>query len=176
MSQPSALTNTSYVVLGFLAPHPHSGYEIKQIADHSTRFFWQISYGQIYPELKRLVELGLAERESGSRGGRARHLYRITDEGREVLAAWLAEPSDQPLEMRDEMLLKLFFSDHADLGVKRAIVQGLLRREEATVAEFRSLQKHANLRGSSTLQVLMAGIRMHESFLQHLRDVEAELS
>lgn len=176
MSPSEGLTNTSYVLLGFLAPHPHSGYEIKHMADHSTRFFWQISYGQIYPELRRLVEFGLAEQEPGSRGGRTRHLYRITERGREALAAWLAEPSNQPQEMRDEMMLKLFFSDHAEPAVRRAIVQGLLRREEATVAEFRSLQKHAKTRGSSTLDVLMAGIRMHESFLQHLRDLDADLS
>ena len=30
-----------------------TGYEIKQLVDVSTRFFWAASYGQIYPELKR---------------------------------------------------------------------------------------------------------------------------
>lgn len=176
MSDPAGLNNTAYALLGFLAPHPHSGYEIKQIADHSTRFIWQISYGQIYPELKRLVDLGLAEQEPGSRGGRTRHVYRITERGREALAAWLANPIDTPLEMRDEMMLKLFFSDHADAATKRAIVERLRRREEATVAQFRVLQKDAVAHGSSKMDVLVAGIRIHESFLQHLRDLEAQLS
>ncbi len=47
------LSKTSYVILGMLRKGPKSGYEIKAKADISTRFFWAISYGQIYPELKR---------------------------------------------------------------------------------------------------------------------------
>ena len=38
---------------------PHSGYEVKQLVDHSARFFWAASYGQIYPELRRLEAAGL---------------------------------------------------------------------------------------------------------------------
>ena len=40
---------------------PRSGYEIKAAVDDTTRFFWAASYGQIYPELKRLSEAGLVE-------------------------------------------------------------------------------------------------------------------
>jgi DNA-binding PadR family transcriptional regulator len=49
------LTHTAYVVLGMLRHEPRSGYEIKTVVDKSTRFFWAASYGQIYPELKRLA-------------------------------------------------------------------------------------------------------------------------
>ena len=50
---------TGHVVLGMLAMEPRSGYDIKQLADVSTRHFWAISYGQIYPELRRLLAAGL---------------------------------------------------------------------------------------------------------------------
>ncbi|HEY1421381.1 MAG TPA: PadR family transcriptional regulator, partial [Candidatus Dormibacteraeota bacterium] len=60
------LTPTSYVLLGMLANGPQSGYDIKQLADISTRHFWAISYGQIYPELKRLVKAGLVKAEDAS--------------------------------------------------------------------------------------------------------------
>ena len=36
-----------------------TGYDIKQKIEISTRFFWGASYGQIYPELKRLAAVGL---------------------------------------------------------------------------------------------------------------------
>ena len=42
---------------------PMSGYEIKQAVDQSTRFFWAASYGQIYPQLRRLESEGLIEGE-----------------------------------------------------------------------------------------------------------------
>src|SRR5437588_784579 len=53
------LTPTGRVVLGMLRMGKRTGYEIKQLVDVSTRFFWAASYGQIYPELKRLDAQGL---------------------------------------------------------------------------------------------------------------------
>ena len=41
-----------------------TGYDIKQKIEISTRFFWGASYGQIYPELKRLAAAGLVEAEA----------------------------------------------------------------------------------------------------------------
>ena len=61
------LSKTSYVILGMLRLGKRTGYDIKALVDVSTRFFWAASYGQIYPELKRLEEAGLVrgEREAG---------------------------------------------------------------------------------------------------------------
>src|SRR2546423_7126877 len=48
------LSATGYVILGLLSWRQMSGYDIKATVDNSTRFFWAASYGQIYPELRRL--------------------------------------------------------------------------------------------------------------------------
>ena len=55
------LSATAYVILGMVSREPRSGYEIKALVDNSTRFFWAASYGQIYPELKRLSAAGLVK-------------------------------------------------------------------------------------------------------------------
>src|SRR5262245_15633816 len=57
----SEQTPTAYVILGMLKIGRRTGYDIKQMVDFSTRFFWATSYGQIYPELKTLEENGLIE-------------------------------------------------------------------------------------------------------------------
>ena len=57
------------VILGLLAIGPRSGYEIKATVDRSTRYFWAASYGQIYPELRRLEREGLIEGENAPTGG-----------------------------------------------------------------------------------------------------------
>ena len=57
-----SLSPTAYVILGLVRNEPRSGYEIKAVVDKTTRFFWAASYGQIYPELKRLAEAGLIDR------------------------------------------------------------------------------------------------------------------
>ncbi|MGA7910699.1 MAG: PadR family transcriptional regulator, partial [Candidatus Dormiibacterota bacterium] len=84
---------TAYVILGILGLGPHSGYDIKQLADISTRHFWATSYGQIYPELKRLTESGLIQAEDAPRGTRQRTLYHLTETGRETLHTWVADPA-----------------------------------------------------------------------------------
>jgi DNA-binding PadR family transcriptional regulator len=68
----AALSPTAYVILGMLGLGARTGYDVKGIVDQSTRFFWAASYGQIYPELSRLEELGLVTGRLAPTGGRKR--------------------------------------------------------------------------------------------------------
>jgi PadR family transcriptional regulator, regulatory protein AphA len=110
------LGKTSYLVLGMLHLGRRTGYEIKGLVDVSTRFFWAASYGQIYPELRRLEQLGLVKGEQDDSDGRRRRSYELTPDGEAALREWLT--SDQPLhlELRDEGMLRLFFAE--GLGVE----------------------------------------------------------
>ncbi len=103
------LSPTAYVILGMVSREARSGYEIKAAVDESTRFFWAASYGQIYPELKRLSAAGLVEGSDAPRGERKRTVYAITEAGMAALKEWLRQPP-QTSEMREEGLLKLFFA------------------------------------------------------------------
>jgi len=96
------LNNTAYVILGALHERPRSGYDIKAFADGSTRHFWAVSYGQLYPELKRLLDAGLIEAEDQPTGSRHRTLYRLTRAGEEALADWVSDAGIRPIELRDE--------------------------------------------------------------------------
>jgi PadR family transcriptional regulator, regulatory protein AphA len=98
------------VLLGMLSLGPRSGYDIKRVVDHSTRFFWAASYGQIYPELRRLEKDGLIEGEDVPNGARERRVYKLTDAGRQALVDWLVT-RNFTVEYRDESLLRLFFAD-----------------------------------------------------------------
>ena len=106
----SSLSPTARVILGLLAWQPRTGYEIKQVTDRSTRFFWGASYGQIYPELRRLEEAGLVGSREEPRGTGAAPDLQPDEGGRGALDAWLEE-TDESYEVRDEGLLKLFFGD-----------------------------------------------------------------
>src|SRR5918996_4354382 len=104
------LSATAKVILGMLAARPRSGYEIKRLVDDSTRFFWAASYGQIYPELKRLEGAGLISgTDATSDGGRRRTVYERTADGRRAAREWVADPPEV-FEHRDEGLLRLFFA------------------------------------------------------------------
>jgi DNA-binding PadR family transcriptional regulator len=105
--EPTAVT---WALLGLLGVKPMSGYDIKRAVDRTIRHFWAASYGQIYPELKRLEEAGWIAGKDADQGGRSRRVYRITAAGRRQLDGWL-HGYETRIEMRDESLLRLFFAD-----------------------------------------------------------------
>lgn len=96
-----------HALLGLLAGHPMSGYDLTAAFDGSLGFVWPAKHAQIYPELARLAESGyLAQSESGARG---RIEYVLTPAGHAELRRWLLEtqPSRRP---RNEILLRSFFA------------------------------------------------------------------
>src|SRR5918911_1919187 len=108
--EPSAvdLNPTGRVILGMIALGKRTGYDIKAFIDKTARHFWAASYGQIYPELKRLEDQGLVRGRPEPSGGRARTVYEITDAGTAALERWLASGGEPSSELRDEGMLMLF--------------------------------------------------------------------
>ena len=106
-----ALSPTGRVILGMVARGVRSGYEIKQLVDKSTRHFWAASYGQIYPELRRLEADRLISGRPDPSGARAKVVYELTAQGEQALRDWLLSDAGMLYELRDEAMLKLFFSD-----------------------------------------------------------------
>ena len=156
------LSPTSRAILGMLGLGPKSGYEIKRFVDHSTRFFWAASYGQIYPELKKLADAGLIEGTPDPQGGRQKTVHRLTPAGKAALGEWLAAPPEIQ-ETRDESLLKVFFSDFggpqatvAALSAKRDHHLELAERLRAIATDA---EKHP---ASSTFLSLRFGIALQE--------------
>ena len=132
-------TAVTPVVLGLLALGPRSGYDIKTVVDRSTRFFWAASYGQIYPELKRLEEDGLVEGEDQPNGGRSRRVYRLTAAGHEALHDWLLGAT-VTIELRDESLLRLFFADVLPRDEALLLLEGRKHGHEEYLEVLRAIQ------------------------------------
>ena len=133
--------STPYAVLGMLSLAPMSGYDIRKEAATSIGYFWSESYGQIYPALRELKAKGWIRRRPGrSVGGRDRHVYEITERGREALAAWRTEPPrDAPF--RNELLLKLFFGGRDAAGREEEWIESLISRERQALEEFAQIRE-----------------------------------
>lgn len=103
---------TKYLILGLLSEESLSGYEIKKIVDVRFSFFWSESFGQIYPQLKKLNEEGLIEEMDlkETENNKASKKYSITDSGIQELKQWLEEPVEKEV-VRYEILLKMYFSN-----------------------------------------------------------------
>ena len=172
----SDLNHTDYIILGSLHMKPRAGYDIKRFVDESIRFFWPISYGRLYPELKRLADMGLVVAELDSDSGRRRTVYRITERGVGALRHWLASPSDPAFQMRDELLLKIFFSDPLSPGEALAQLRVIRARYESMLAHFRAkvpvAESWAETHGGIKPLVLKAGIAAYEGWLGLCDDAE----
>jgi len=110
---------TKYALLGMLLHGPMSGYDMKKFSDSSISHFWSENYGHIYPILKRLEKDALVKSDVvRTKGKPNRHLYTLTEKGKEVFLEWLKRPADSEIR-RNEFLLKLFFA--GDLPVRDVI-------------------------------------------------------
>jgi hypothetical protein len=71
--------------------------------------------------------------------GRKRRVYRLTDEGRAALQAWLAEPTDEPTEIRDLSTLKLFFGAQAEPDQVRDLAMHAAEAHRKRLAEYEAI-------------------------------------
>lgn len=172
------LSPTAYVILGMVSREPRSGYEIKALVDNSTRFFWAASYGQIYPELKRLAEAGLVEGADAPTGGRKRTVYAIAGAGEEALKDWLRQPP-ATYEMREEGLLKLFFAGVLSREEAAPILASMREHRRRMVEQLREIEPKAAAKADGgdpfPLMVLRSGIEFNEWFAEWCERMESEL-
>ena len=96
------------VILGLLNHEELTGYDIKKRIDGAISFFWNGSFGNIYPTLKDLEERKLITKKESSVGGREKIVYKITKSGTKTLGEWLKD-EQATNELKYETLLKLFF-------------------------------------------------------------------
>lgn len=107
------INHSKYAILGLLTTGCTTGYQIKQLMDNSLQHFWRISYGQVYPILKSLVEEGLANVQVTVQEGKPdKKEYVLTTKGEEALTNWLSSPLEEIPFYKNEVILKLFFGRH----------------------------------------------------------------
>ena len=136
-------------VLGLLAEQPRHGYDLKKRLSETLGPLWGISFGSLYPALRRLERAGAiaavdeapapaaesAFVPTGSLKGdlaaarmrlrprpsrRTRRAYRITDSGRELFTELLTDEGDD-----DEraFAVKLLFCGHLDPAARMAFLE-----------------------------------------------------
>ncbi len=121
------------VLLGLLAIEPMSGYDLGLTIRGSVGYFWNESYGQIYPNLKKLANDGFVSCKTERQKGKPdRRIYSITPKGRERLMTWLAV-SPQPEIPRNELLLKLFFGEQVPTQILIGYVERMAEERRALI-------------------------------------------
>jgi DNA-binding PadR family transcriptional regulator len=149
-------------VLGLLKERSMHGYELRKQLGAMLGPFWQVSWGSLYPTLRRLAKAGAVEkdvdaapvrsrrskaRSSRAKGGptltsgRRKNVYRIMPRGEEMFAEMLEETAAVDAE---HFTLKLAFFRYlrpearlALLERRRAYLQEKLAQFKANVRDYR---------------------------------------
>jgi PadR family transcriptional regulator AphA len=157
-----------------LALGNRTGYEIKQVVDNSTRHFWAASYGQIYPELRRLEDRELVRGRPEPSGARARTVYELTDAGEAALREWLASGKELVDEARDEGMLKLFFSD--SLPERRLEnIRAMRALHERKLSQLRAIEQKVDQMHPGPRLTLDLGISVTQGIIDWCEAAERRL-
>lgn len=130
-------------VLGLLAESPMHGYELRKRLAVVLGPFRAFSYGSLYPCLKALVTRGwITESDTEAApphalsGRRARIVYQLTAEGKERLAALLAQPG--PSSWEDERFdIHFAFFSRTDAATRLRILEGRRTRMQERLEGLR---------------------------------------
>jgi DNA-binding PadR family transcriptional regulator len=133
---------TAHAALVLLAFGPASGYELKQRADNTLRFFFASpAMSQIYAELDRLTEAGLVADHRERRGGeRETRVFSLTPDGRAELGRWLAADPVPSTVFKSHLALRLVVGYLADPDRMRS---DIATERERVRAETEALEKVA---------------------------------
>lgn len=114
------------IILGFLNYGEMSGYDIKQAFTNSIGFFYDASFGAIYPALRKLEEEGLVTKQEIIQSGKPNKiLYKITEAGKEIFRQEIQAPILPPV-LRSDMLVKIFFGKSRTEDEQKELVENCI--------------------------------------------------
>lgn len=158
-------------ILGILSEGPLHGYELKRrLVDFG---FWRISFGSVYPALRRLEKAGHIEKRAGSSGRRKE--YAITADGKEYFQATL---TDEQSEVENSTAFRVRFAllSHLQPGARIRLLErrkAVLRERAAEWQE--RLTETAGRIDRYTQSLMEHGISTHEADIAWLDElIEAE--
>jgi len=130
-----------FAILGILTDGPLHGYELKRVLADSEHGFWTVSFGSLYPALRRLEKHGFVSVSAD--GGARRKVYQLTPEGKAYFQELLESPGAADEDRAFTLKLSFFRYLDADSRI------GMLERRRAhltgRLAESRkSMKESAN--------------------------------
>jgi DNA-binding PadR family transcriptional regulator len=144
-------------ILGLLKERPMHGYELRKQLSQKLGLFWTVSFGSLYPTLKKLERRGVVEKVTpeGDELPRRKQEYRITAAGEADFLALLGELDPGAWE-EEKFSLRLAFFQY----LKPEIRLRLLERRRAYLEDRltqgeRALQRALRVRADTYTVALM---------------------
>lgn len=160
-------------ILAHLRSKPAHGYELKQRVGQTMAF--PLHNNSLYPALRRFEEAGAVRKELELQERRPpRHVYELTDTGRELLHDMLAELPPELAGSDEEFLTRVGLFDELTSEERRGVLAARNAALDARAAHYAELADRAaaseNARewGSTVMAELRARVDRERAWLADL--------
>ncbi|WP_210569776.1 PadR family transcriptional regulator [Streptomyces sp. GESEQ-4] len=132
-------------VMAALLEGEASGYDLAKGFEASVANFWMATPQQLYRELERMENEGLVSARVVQQERRPnKRLFSLTEAGRDVLRAYVAEGPSKPTAIRDELMVRVQCVDIggiSDIDAVRAAVVERMERSTAKLARYERMRE-----------------------------------
>ena len=160
------------MLLGFLMRGPMTGYELKKLFSLSFSFFSGLSYGSIYPALKKMEQDGLITmRLEVQEGAPNRKVYTITEKGKNSFLEALKAPFTHE-RGKHPFLTRLFFFAHLAPEERIATARQFLNSVKAMQKELETARPEIETRADPYQFLCFEfGVGLLEDLIRNVRGV-----
>jgi DNA-binding PadR family transcriptional regulator len=129
-------------VMAALLEGEASGYDLAKGFEASVANFWMATPQQLYRELERMEGEGLVSARVVQQERRPnKRLFSLTEAGRRILRAYVAEGPAKPLAIRDELMVRVQCVDIGDTADFEAVRTAVAERVERATAKLARYQR-----------------------------------
>jgi DNA-binding PadR family transcriptional regulator len=164
------------ILLGSLFNKSLSGYDLKKLFSRSFAFFSGLSYGSIYPALKKLEKEGLITMKLEiQESAPNRKVYTITQSGKQAFLNSLKSPFGFE-RYKDALLMRMFFFAHLSKKERLAAADDYLDQIKSVAGELQAGQPHVEAKADRfQLLCFQFGLRFFKDLIRNVEKVISEL-
>jgi DNA-binding PadR family transcriptional regulator len=164
--------NTQDVILGLLQKRSYTGYEMKHLFETVFSFFFDASFGTIYPTLSKMEQLGYITKENIVQENRPnKNVYTITTLGKEQFTEYMGSPVEKET-VRSDFHMRMFFGEYVEEKASVKWIEDAIAKNSKKLEDLEDLKRSAlgSISGFSTkmigLQIGIETVRAHIKVLQ----------
>lgn len=161
------------IILGILSKKGRTGYEINDILKNQLSYFYDGSYGMIYPTLRNLEKEELISKEVIIQDGKPnKNIYSITHKGKEAFEIYLHSELDDDI-FKSDFLMRLFFGTSLSEDELKTLLEKEVKKKKMQIAKLKSNFEQWKETGELTMTQEMTiyyGLTQYEAIMTFLKD------
>ncbi|MDG3062406.1 PadR family transcriptional regulator [Lacticaseibacillus casei] len=158
------------VVLGLLNQRDMSGYEIKEVFETQLKFFFDGTFGMIYPILRKLEKDGLIQKKHVVQDLKPnKNIYSITELGKKEFMTYLNSKTVEET-FKSDFLMRMYFGQDLDRDKVISFVEQEITRKKTNLSELTDNYERWTDNGMNSFQEItfMYGIAYYKSEIEVL--------